>query len=243
MPGDYWRKFAGSRLFLSYLMFHPGKKLSFMGTEIGQFSEWDFAGSIEWFLLDYEMHKKHQLFVRDLNGFYLSHSQLWHDDHNPGGFRWLRPDDRNNIVSSFLRIDCSKKQYEELLVVLNYNYASKNDFIIDVPYSGKYREVFSSDNEVYGGSGCTNIGIIDSYKGEYGNDLIKIKLPPLAAAIFVIESADDEKTTSEKYNLALAEKAMREKKTVKINTESESASDIYTRLAVKSDLGTDSGKL
>ena len=240
MPGDYWRKFAGSRLFLSYMMFHPGKKLAFMGTEIGQFCEWDFAGSVEWFLLDYEMHKKHQLFVRDLNGFYLSHSQLWHDDHRSEGFRWLRPDDKTNIVSSFLRIDASKEYYNGLLVVLNYNYSSKYDFIIDVPYSGKYREVFSSDNELYGGSGCTNDKIIDSYKGEYGNDLIKIKLPPLAAAVFVLESADDEKTASEKFNLALAEKAMREKKMPKINAASESASEIYARLAVKSDCGIES---
>ncbi len=212
MPGDYWRKFAGSRLFLSYMMFHPGKKLTFMGTEIGQFSEWDYTKSIEWFLLDYDMHKKHQLFVRDLNKFYYTHSQLWHDDHSWEGFHWLRPDDRENIVSSFMRINSALTAYKELIVVLNYNYSAKEDFIIDVPYSGKYKEVFSSDNEIYGGSGCINEREIDSYKSEYGNDLIKIKLPPLAAAVFEIKEADSKEQAEKKYRKAMEEKEMRIKK-------------------------------
>ncbi len=206
MPGDYWRKFAGSRLFLSYMMFHPGKKMTFMGVEIGQFREWDYKSCIEWFLLDYDMHKKHQLFVRDLNRFYLDHSQLWHDDHSFDGFRWLRPDDSEKSVSSFMRINLSLPAYKELLVVLNYNYEARSDFIIDVPYSGKYKEVFSSDCEVYGGSGWVNSDILDSYKGPYGNDLLKINLPPLGVCVFELASPDTEEETNIKRIKAMCEK-------------------------------------
>ena len=219
MPGDYWRKFAGSRLFLSYMMFHPGKKLTFMGTEIGQFREWDFASSVEWFLLDYEMHKKHQLFVRDLNAFYLSHSQLWRSDHHPDGFRWLRPDDRANSVSSFMRTDPETGEQKALIAVLNFNYQMRSDFIIDVPFSGKYREVFTSDSVAYGGSGALNSCELDSYKSEYGNDLIKITLPPLAITVFELTKADTEKQAAAKYKTALARKAEREKELAKAHKE------------------------
>ncbi|MBE6623305.1 MAG: 1,4-alpha-glucan branching protein GlgB [Ruminococcaceae bacterium] len=184
MPGDYWRKFAGSRLFLSYMMLHPGKKLSFMGTEIGQFAEWNCEKSIEWFLLGYEMHKKHQLFVRDLNEFYLSHSQLWRNDHTWDGFRWLRPDDCDNSVSSFMRVDKNLSNGNELLIVINYNYRAREDFIIDVPAKGKYKEIFSSDDPKYGGAGWTNPQPIESFLGEYGNYLLSIKLPPIGVCVF-----------------------------------------------------------
>lgn len=210
MPGDYWRKFAGSRLFLSYMMFHPGKKLTFMGIEIGQFREWDYEGSIEWFLLDYEMHKKHQSFVRDLNRFYLTHPQLWRTDHRWDGFRWLRPDDSINSVSSFVRIDPEADAYNELVVVLNYNYPARDGFVIDVPCSGVYREIFSSDSEQYGGSGFVNSEPIDSFKGEYGNDLLSIHLPPLGVCVFELQKKDTDSRAEKKYQKALAEKRARE---------------------------------
>ena len=189
MPGDYWRKFAGSRLFLSYMMFHPGKKLSFMGAEIGQFAEWNYEKSVEWFLLGYEMHKKHQLFMRDLNGFYLSHSQLWYDDHTFDGFCWLRPDDMDNSVSSFMRINKTLPKGNELIVVINYNYNAREDFTIDVPTAGKYREVFTSDDPVYGGAGWTNPQPLEAFAGEHGKFLLNIKLPPIG--ICVLERITD----------------------------------------------------
>lgn len=111
-----------------------------------------------------------------------------------------------------MRINSALTAYKELIVVLNYNYSAKEDFIIDVPYSGKYKEVFSSDNEIYGGSGCINEREIDSYKSEYGNDLIKIKLPPLAAAVFEIKEADSKEQAEKKYRKAMEEKEMRIKK-------------------------------
>ena len=211
MPGDYWRKFAGSRLFLSYMMFHPGKKLTFMGVEIGQFREWDYEGSIEWFLLGYDMHKQHQSFVRDLNRFYLAHPQLWHNDHDWDGFRWLRPDDYINSVSSFMRINPAGDAYKELVVVLNYNYPARDGFVIDVPYSGVYREIFNSDKCEYGGSGFINEKPLESFKGENGNDLLSIHLPPLGVSVFELQKLDSERKAGTKLKAALAEKEKREK--------------------------------
>ena len=211
MPGDYWRKFAGSRLFLSYMMFHPGKKLTFMGVEIGQFREWDYEGSIEWFLLGYDMHKQHQSFVRDLNRFYLAHPQLWHNDHNWDGFRWLRPDDYINSVSSFMRINPAGDAYKELVIVLNYNYPARDGFVVDVPYSGVYREVFNSDRCEYGGSGFINEKPLESFKGENGNDLLSIHLPPLGVSVFELQKLDSERKAGTKLKAALAEKEKREK--------------------------------
>lgn len=217
MPGDYWRKFAGSRLFLSYMMFHPGKKLTFMGTEIGQFTEWDYKGSVEWFLLDYEMHKKHQLFMRDLNEFYHSHSQLWYDDHTWEGFGWLRPDDKANSVSSFMRIDKTLPEGSELIVVINYNYRAHDDFIIDVPRDGKYKEVFSSDRAIYGGGGWTNNEALTAYRGIYGNYLLNIKLPPIGVCVF--ELVKEKEAPKEKK--PAAKKAVAKKNTAKKSSSKE----------------------
>ncbi len=185
MPGDYWRKFAGSRLFLSYMYLHPGKKLLFMGSEIGQFREWDYEGSIEWFLLGYEKHKQLQLFVRDLNKFYLDHSQLWHDDHDWRGFEWLRTDDAYNSVSSFMRKDSSLGQGRELIAVINYGYEARAGFEIKVPYDGVYKEIFSSDDKKYGGGGFINADELRSCFHD-GEHFIKINLPPIGVSVFEI---------------------------------------------------------
>lgn len=225
MPGDYWRKFAGSRLFLSYMMCHPGKKLTFMGTEIGQFTEWNYKESVEWFLLGYEMHKKHQLFMRDLNEFYLSHSQLWHDDHSWDGFDWLRPDDSGNSVSSFMRKDTSLSDGNELIVVINYNYMAHDDFIIDVPRGGKYKEVFSSDNALYGGSGWVNKEPLEAYQGIYGNYLLNIKLPPIGVCIF--EAINEPKKPSPKKPPA------KKAETTKVRTCKKASADKETKPKTK----------
>ncbi len=197
MPGDYWRKFAGSRLFLTYMMCHPGKKLTFMGVELGQFAEWKYKESVEWFLLDYEMHKKHQLFVRDLNAFYLDTPALWRDDFGWNGFSWLRPDDSQSCVSSFIRHDTTGKS-KDVIVVLNYHYEARENFVIDLPCSGKYKEVFNSNRTEYGGNGFVNEGVIDSFKGPHGNNLACINLPPIGACVFVLERKDTAATETKK---------------------------------------------
>ena len=103
MWGDYNQKFATARAYAVYMMTHPGKKLTFMGNEIGQFREWDFAGEIEWFLLDYEA-RPLPVISRRAQPFYLEHPELWESDEGWESFRWIDPDNRDECVYSYRRI-------------------------------------------------------------------------------------------------------------------------------------------
>lgn len=184
MPGEYEQKFAGSRVFLAYMMTHPGKKLLFMSSEIGQFREWDFAGQVEWFLLDYDMHAKLQLYVAKLNRFYLEQPALWERDQAwLDGFEWIDADNREQSILSYRRKDARGK---ELIVLLNFLPVRRDQFLLAVPFEGTYEEVFNSDTVEFGGSGALNPGI---HKTEpcmlrgYGN-AIRITVPPMGAAVF-----------------------------------------------------------
>lgn len=150
MPGDYDMKFAGARAFMTYIMVHPGKKLSFMGAEIGQFREWDFAGQIEWFLLDYEKHAKMQRFVAELNNFYLSRRELWECDDSWNGFQWIDADNRDESIFSARRID---KKGNELIAIINLTPVERENFHLGVPDICDYEVVFCSNDEIYGGYG------------------------------------------------------------------------------------------
>jgi 1,4-alpha-glucan branching enzyme len=150
MPGSYDDKFANLRTFFGFMMGHPGKKLSFMGNEIAQFAEWDYKSQINWQLLDYERHRQMQTYVRDLNRFYLENSPLWNNDGDWNGFRWISPDDRDNSVVAFRRID---RRGRELIVVCNFCPVERQNYRIGLPRAGVYEAVFQSDAEQYGGRG------------------------------------------------------------------------------------------
>ena len=151
MPGDYFWKFANLRLLRGYQMTCPGKKLSFMGNEFGQFIEWDFKQGLDWLLLDYEMHKKMQDFSRDLNRFYLDNPPLWYDDQSWNGYQWIQPDDPDNGIFAWRRIDPRTKR--ELIVVMNVTPVTRPDFRLGVAKAGRYVPVFCSDDLKYGGTG------------------------------------------------------------------------------------------
>ncbi|MBE6532668.1 MAG: 1,4-alpha-glucan branching protein GlgB [Ruminococcaceae bacterium] len=118
MEGSYEDKFKQARTSLMLMMTYPGKKLLFMGTEYGQFREWDFANSLEWFMLDYPNHKYFRDYTASLNHFYLAHRELWELDFNPEGFEWILADeaDKNSVV--YKRLD---KRGRELYVALNFS--------------------------------------------------------------------------------------------------------------------------
>lgn len=183
MPGDYWQKFAGARAFMGYMMTLPGKKLSFMGAEIGQFREWDYNGTTEWFLLDYETHAKFQRYVAELNHFYLSQPALWQIDDSWEGFEWIEPDDAAQSIISYRR---RARNGEELLIIINFTTSAYNGFLLGTDKDGEYEEIFNSDDVRFGGSGMINAFVYKTTDKPIGRckNSIEIKVPPLGIAIF-----------------------------------------------------------
>ena len=183
MPGDYFWKFANLRLLRGYQMTAPGKKLSFMGNEFGQFIEWNHAQGLDWLLLDYDMHKKMLAYSKDLNRFYLDNPCLWTDDGSWNGYRWIQPDDRDNSIFAWRRIDPKTKK--ELIVVLNMTPVDRFDYTLGVPSAGVYEPVFSSDDVKYGGTGALLSASV-AKKGEFREYKYRANfhIPPMSLTIF-----------------------------------------------------------
>ncbi|WP_090094444.1 1,4-alpha-glucan branching protein GlgB [Clostridium uliginosum] len=188
MWGDYWNKFAGVRVFCSYMMGHPGKKLLFMGCEFGQFVEWREYESLEWFLIDkYEMHKKTQLFFKELNHFYLNNKALWELDYDKHGFTWLEADNNKQSILTFIRR--SRNDEDTLIFINNFTPVVYYDYNIGVPFLGEYEEVLNTDDVRYGGSGQVMEDILISKKISFHNQpySIKVKVPPMATLILKVK--------------------------------------------------------
>ena len=183
MSGDYWQKFASARAFMGYMMTHPGKKLMFMGGEIGQFREWDFEGQIEWFLLDYDSHAKFQRYAAELNHLYLRTPALWQRDDSWDGFQWIDPNNRDQSIISYRRID---NEGREIIVAINFTPVVYEDYRIGVPREGVYKEIFNSDDERFGGSGVINTTErkSEARSWNYCENSIVMRMPPLAISIF-----------------------------------------------------------
>ena len=152
MYGDDWNKYSGLRLYISYMMGHPGKKLIFMGTEFGQFTEWKETEQLYWNVIEkYPIHKKTQNFVKEINKFYLDNKCLWESDYDPSGFTWIDGGNVEESIFSFMRR--GKKPSEDLLFICNFTPVVRYDFRVGVPYDAEYVEVFNTDDERFGGSG------------------------------------------------------------------------------------------
>ena len=189
MPGDYWQKFAGLRGFLGFTAAHPGKKLLFMGGEFGQFIEWNENQSLDWHLLDYELHAKLHRYVRDLNHLYLSSPCLWQADHKRSGFRWINPDDRNASIVSFIRYAEDVSDY--LIIVCNFTPVGREGYVIGAPEAGEFEEVFNSDRLEYGGSGATHSAPLIAGKRWSGWPFsLKVGVPPLGFVCFRKKAAN-----------------------------------------------------
>ncbi|MDP1836313.1 MAG: 1,4-alpha-glucan branching protein GlgB [Chlamydiales bacterium] len=182
MPGDYWQKFANLRLLLSYMTCQPGKKLLFMGGEVGQWNEWQCKGEVEWMLLTFPVHDGLHSMVRDLNHFYLEHPALWEKDFDHTGFEWVGLHDRDNSVVAYLR----KGEKSLVLCVHNFTPQYIPEYIVHLKNVRKASEVFNTDAAKYGGSGKENttIGIAKTDGKPTG---IKVQVAPLATMIFEVE--------------------------------------------------------
>ncbi|MBE6053491.1 MAG: 1,4-alpha-glucan branching protein GlgB [Clostridium sartagoforme] len=194
MWGDYWNKFAGLRLYLAYMMGHPGKKLTFMGCEFAQFIEWREYEELEWKLINnFDMHKNTQGFVKELNNFYKDSKALWELDYDTSGFEWIDANNSNQSIFTFIRRGRQIK--DTLIFICNFTPVVYHDFRVGVPYKGIYEEVFNTDFISFGGSNQINEDKIASDSVSYHNRAysISIKVPPMAASIFKIHELEDGK--------------------------------------------------
>ena len=183
MPGDDWRQLAGVRGFYLYLLAHPGKKLTFMGTELAQWHEWDFAGQLDWYLLEQEDCRRTHECIRELNRFYRKNRPLWENDSDWNGFEWLVADDNRSNVIVFLRRD---RAGHELVCAVNFSPEAWEDYRFGVP-GGKryYEEVFNTDSLQWGGSGVCNEGLltVEDVPSHGRERSLRIRIPPLGGVI------------------------------------------------------------
>lgn len=178
MPGDDWQQRAGVRSLFGYQWSHPGKQLTFMGTEFAQGTEWNESAPLDWYVLDYDGHRGVQSCVRELNAVYRSHPALWRLDHDPAGFQWLESSDGDHNTLCYARHD---GQGGVVVVVVNFAGVPHEGYRVGLPVDGEWSEIFNSDGIDFGGSGVTNIGplVADSVPWHGQEQSISLRVPPL----------------------------------------------------------------
>jgi 1,4-alpha-glucan branching enzyme len=188
MPGDEWQKFANLRCLYTYMFTHPGKKTLFMGSEFGQWSEWNIWGDLEWQLPHYESHQKLMLFFEKVHALYKSEPALYTHDFSPEGFEWIDCSDTTHSVVSFVR-RAKDNPDEYLIVVCNFTPQPHSHYRVGVPEQGFYTELFNSDSREYWGSNMGNLG------GKWAEEWafhskpysLDLCLPPLGVVVLKID--------------------------------------------------------
>ena len=186
MPGSYEMKFQGMRGFLSFMMAHPGKKLLFMGSDIGQFDEWNAEAQLQWNLLEYDKHRELNHFISTLNKFYRDVPAMHENDYDWNGFRWVALEDAERSIVAFRRIAYDGS---EILVVCNFQPVTREHYRVGVPKYGTYKEVLNSESTEFGGCGIENRGEIMAEMVDFNNldQSIDITIPPLGVLYFQLE--------------------------------------------------------
>ncbi len=184
MPGDEWQRFANTRAFLAYMFGHPGKKLLFMGVDIGQTAEWNHDESLPWHLLQWPVHHTLMTMVKELNWFYRREPAMYEVDDSYDGFEWIDFRDVNASSISFVRYARDREDF--LVFACNFTPVPRHDYRIGVPRGGVYREVFNTDAGMFGGSNLGNMGEkhADDFASHGRPASIRITLPPLAVVVF-----------------------------------------------------------
>ncbi len=212
MPGVLEDKFANLRITYAYMMTHPGKKLLFMGQDIAEFKEFDETRETEWALLQSEPHRGINQLVKDLNALYQKKPALYALDTSPEGFEWINCISNEQCMVSFLRK--TRKMEDTLVVVVNFANVEQ-EFVIGVPYEGKYKEILNTDAKCYGGEGRVNgqAKFTEEQEADGKPYSFKMKSAPLSASIFSFihytekEKAQIAKRKAEKEAEARAQKA------------------------------------
>jgi len=182
MPGDEWQRHANLRLLYTYMFTHPGKKLMFMGCEIGQGPEWNSAQTLDWYVLDYPLHQGLQRAVKDLNHLYHNTPALYRNEFDWHGFEWIDCNDADQSVLSYLRKDGN----DFALIIVNFTPEPRYGYRIGVPEAGVYQEVFNSDASIYGGSNLGNGAatlVAEEMAWMNQTHSLALTLPPLAGIV------------------------------------------------------------
>lgn len=184
MPGDLWQRFANLRLLYSYMWTHPGKKLLFMGSEFGQWNEWNFDESLQWHLLQWESHQGVQKCMADLNRLYRNERALYELDFDGRGFEWIDCHNRDESVLAYVRR--AKDPNDHVVVCCNFTPVPRLNYRVGVPATGWYREIFNSDSSYYGGSNLGNGPgrMAEPVGHNYRPSSMEVVLPPLAMVAF-----------------------------------------------------------
>ncbi|MEK7257352.1 MAG: 1,4-alpha-glucan branching protein GlgB, partial [Bacteroidota bacterium] len=184
MPGDESQRFANLRLLFGYMWTHPGSHLLFMGGEFGQTSEWSIERGLEWWLLEHDLHKGVQAWMRDLNHFYKDSKALFEKQFSPEGFEWIEHADWENSVLTYLRKGENEK--DVVAVACNFTPVQRDGYRFGVPFGGEWQQVLNSDEVKYGGSGVGNPKVIlAKEEAVHGKDFsLEVVLPPLSVVIF-----------------------------------------------------------
>jgi 1,4-alpha-glucan branching enzyme len=184
MPGDEWQRFANLRLLFAYMLAQPGKKLLFMGAELGQWREWNHDASLDWHLADAPPHAGISRWVADVNRLYATEPAMHRLDFKPEGFRWIDCNDHVHSTLSLMR--SSGTAGEEIIAVFNLTPLPRHNYRVGAPTGGFWRELLNSDARDYGGSGQGSLGGLEATPvPAHGLPFsINLVLPPLAAVFF-----------------------------------------------------------
>jgi len=189
LPGDRWQRFANLRALYAYMWAHPGKKLLFMGGELGQEREWDHDSSLDWHLLERRDHAGVQQLVRDLNRVYRGEPALWELDFEPAGFRWLEPNDAAANVLAFARLSAAEAG-RVLVCVCNFSPVPRPGYRLGLPLEGRWVEALNTDSAYYGGSDVGNLGGVAAEAKPWHEQPFsaELTLPPLGVVWLVPEA-------------------------------------------------------
>ncbi|CAH8237471.1 1,4-alpha-glucan branching protein GlgB [Vibrio aestuarianus] len=187
MPGDEWQQTANLRAYMGYMYGQPGKKLNFMGAEIGQTAEWNHDDQLQWFLLQFERHQGVQNLTRDLNKVYQQQKALFELDSEPRGFEWRLQDAADASILAHERIS---EAGERVLIITNFTPVPHEEFQLGMPIDGEYQLLLNTDDEKYGGSGFDVLSSAktEELESEGLPQSLLLRVPPLATIFYKLNA-------------------------------------------------------